>query len=587
MMARNLVELARASVARNANRPLFGEQFDHTWHWVTYRQWQDDVDALRGGLATLGIQPGDRIAIVSRNGAAWATCAYASYGLGAAFVPMYEAQRPEDWEFILRDCAARVVFGRTPQIVAALEAMRERLPALQHVLQIEGEGARTVHALQALGREHPCPVRDVEPDAVAGFVYTSGTTGLPKGAMLSHRNLCSNIDGTLSAFPLRASDRTVSFLPWAHVYGQVCELHLLVAAGGSTAFNTSTEHLVHDLETVKPTILVAVPRIFNMIHGNLRAKMEHEPRPIRFLFRRGIAASIRRRRGERIGIVDRVWLLLASVLFAAVRKKFGGNLRYAVSGSATLSRDVAEFIDALGIEVYEGYGMTETSPIMALNRPGHRKFGTVGVPIEGVRIDIDESLGGSPGEGEIVVHGPNVMLGYHARPDENARTFTPDGGLRTGDLGRFDADGYLSITGRIKEQYKLENGKYVMPGPLEERLALSPYIKNVMLYGANRPHNVALVVVDRAALPDGADAQKLVQQELDRLGADLRGYERPRACVLIDEPFTVDNGLLTPTLKLKRRVVTERYQVLLDGLYRPAPEPPLLDHREPRRPLRL
>jgi long-chain acyl-CoA synthetase len=582
-----LVELGRESTQRFANRPLFGERRGTTWQWMTYADWQGHIDALRSGLAQLGVAPGERVAIVSRNSAAWATAAYATYGLGAAFVPMYEAQRPQDWEFILRDCEATIVFGRTPEIVAALEAMRSRLPALRHVVQIEDDAAtsetsETVATLEARGRAAPIPERPVASEDIAGLIYTSGTTGFPKGAMLTHANLTSNIDATLAEFPLSPTDRTLSFLPWAHVYGQACELHMGVTAGASTAFNVSTEHLIEDLAEVRPTILVAVPRIFNRIYAGLDAQMAERPKAVRFVFEHGLAASIRRRRGEQLGISAWIWYALASVLFAVIRRKFGGRLRYAISASATLSRKVAEMIDGLGIDVYEGYGMTETSPVIAMNRPGHRKLGTVGLPLSNVRVEIDQTRGSTPGEGEIIVYGPNVMKGYHARPDENARAFTADGGLRTGDLGRFDADGYLAITGRIKEQYKLENGKYVMPGPLEEKLALSPYIRNVMLYGDGKPYNVALVSIDSdrvrgwaqdSAVSLAADltrdprVRSLIQSELDRTGAELRAYERPRACTLTEQAFTVENGLLTPTLKLKRRDVVAMFGSALEALY--------------------
>jgi long-chain acyl-CoA synthetase len=345
-------------------------------------------------------------------------------------------------------------------------------------------------------------------------------------------------------------------------------------------------------------MLVAVPRIFNKIHAGVKAQIEHRPRPIRALFRRGLAASVRRKHGERLGLGERVLCWLAGFLVAAIRRKLGGRLRYAISGSATLSHEVADFVDGIGIAVYEGYGLTETSPIVAFNRPGRRRIGSVGVPIEGVTIEIDRSRGTEPAEGEIVVHGPNVMKGYHARPDENARAFTPDGGLRTGDLGYVDDDGFLFITGRIKDQYKLENGKYVMPGPLEEQLALSPYIRNVVLFGANHPYNVALVAIDPDRVREWARDHRLavddptrdpgvidlIGGELDRLSAHFRSYERPRACALTEMPFTVENGMLTPTLKVKRREVESRFGAVLEQLYdrpspAPAPVPPLAGAR--------
>ncbi len=580
----NLVELAEASVERYAGRPLFGERRDGKWAWKSYAAWQRDVDQARAGLAALGVAPGDKVAIISRNSAEWATAAYASYGLGATFVPMYEQQRPDDWEFILRDCGAVAVFGRSQQIVEAIDEMRPRLPALRHVIAIEGpiDDARSLLALQQHGRVRPIAARYPKGEDLAGLVYTSGTTGKPKGVMLTHGNIASNVIATLSEFPLTRDDRSVSFLPWAHVYGQVVELHMLIAAGASTAFNRSADHLLEDLADVKPTILVAVPRIFNKLHIAVRTQIDHKPKLVRRLFERGIAASIQKHRGNHLSLGQRFIYFLAGFLFAAIRRKLGGRLKYACSGSATLSRDVAEFINALGIEVYEGYGLTETSPIVSTNRPGYRKFGSVGQVIPGVSVEIDQTRGESPGEGEIIVHGPNVMRGYHDRPEENARAFTANGGFRTGDLGRLDDDGYLSITGRIKELYKLENGKYVMPTPLEERLQLSPYIQNVMLYGASRPYNVALVVIDvdrvRAwaterditLAPDitqDVRVQALIHEEIASLAKDFRPYERPLECHLTVAPLTVENGFLTPTLKLKRRTILDKFGEALERLY--------------------
>jgi long-chain acyl-CoA synthetase len=584
--ASDLLAIAEASVARYADRELFGEHGSGVWTWVTYGQWRERVDRARAGLAALGVAPGDRVAIISRNSAAWATAAYASYGLGAAFVPMYEAQGPAEAEHILRDCAASVVFCRTPEIAASVAAMQPRLPALRHlvVIEVADFDPRSMAALLRPAGGRDVAVRAVAPDDVATLIYTSGTTGVAKGVMLTHRNLASTVAATLAAFPIAPDDRTVSFLPWAHVFGQLGELHALIAAGASTAFNTDVTRLFDDLFDVRPTILVAVPRIFNRLHAAVLAELALRPRVLRAVFGRGLAASIRQRRGERIGVVDRVVRWLAAPLFARVRKRLGGRLRYAISGSATLLPEVAEQIDGLGIDVYEGYGLTETSPTVTMNRPGHRRFGSVGQPIAGVTVMIDTAHGETAGQGEIVVHGPNVMKGYHARPDEDARVFTADGGLRTGDLGRIDDAGYLYITGRIKEQYKLENGKYVMPGPLEERLALSPFIRNAMLYGADREFNVALVVIEPAeirrwaadhhvalAADLTADAQvrALIQGELDREAAAFRPFERPRAALLTEEPLTVEAGLLTPTLKLRRRAVVARFGAALDALYPP------------------
>jgi long-chain acyl-CoA synthetase len=585
---RDLVELCADSCRRFADRPLFGEKHGGAWEWTTYEVFGHLVDDLRGGLADLGVGAGDRVAIVSRNRIAWAVAAYATYGLGATFVPMYDAQGPDEWRFILEDSGARVVFGGGPRVLDGLLATQPGLPDLAHVISIDGDRAATGRVvcyddLLARGREAPvdavCPGRD----AIAGFVYTSGTTGRPKGVLLSHGNLASNIAAATAAFPIAPDDRTVAFLPWAHVYGQVVELHILLASGASTAFNQALDQLPADLAAIHPTILVAVPRIFHRIHDAVRAQIATKPAVVRALFRAGLGHATRRARGEALGPVEALELRLADrLIFAKVRERFGGRLRYAISASAALSPEVARFVDALGIPVYEGYGLTETSPVVATNRPGARKLGSVGRPIPGVTVHIDEAASPVPGQGEIIVHGPNVMIGYHRRPEETARALDLDGGLHTGDLGYLDAHGYLYITGRIKEQYKLENGKYVMPTPLEQQLTASPYIAHAMLYGANRPFNVALIAIDATAVtawaaregvelegdPAANEAVRdLIAAEIERRSAGFRGFERPRAFVCVSDELTVENGLLTPTLKLKRRELLARYGDRLEALY--------------------
>ncbi len=601
----SLVEMAEDRFQRFADRPLFGERRDGRWSWTTYAEVGRFVDELRGGLAALGVGSGDRVAIVSRNSIAWAAAAYATYGLGATFVPMYEAQRASDWEFILKDCAASVVIGRTPEIAAELAEMKPRLPSLRHVIAVAGSPGdpSSLEELRKRGRDAPVPAIHPDPEVVAGFVYTSGTTGQPKGVMLTHRNLATNVAAATSVFPLAADDCSVSFLPWAHVYGQVVELHIFLSLGAATAFNDDVARLIDDLGEVHPTILVAVPRIFNRMHAAIREQIAARSRIIRALFDSGLRASIRRRRGLPLGLGERMVRWLADrLVFAKIRARFGGRLKYAISASATLSPEVGAFIDGVGLDVYEGYGLTETSPVVSTNRPGARKLGSVGRTIPGVTVRIDETLGDAPGRGEIVVYGPNVMKGYFQRPEENAKAFTPDGGLRTGDIGYVDAEGYLFITGRIKEQYKLENGKYVMPTPLEEQLALSPFIVNVMLHGQDRPFNVALVVIDpdhirawateRGIPADGDLAQTpavhdLIAGELSRLSAEFREYERPRLFVLTTDQLTIDNGMLTPTLKLKRRSVLARYGTAIEALYEARVPESVVPPGAPARPAEL
>lgn len=581
----SLVEVWEQSSRRFAERNALAERSPGgEWVWSSFTDVAARVDRCRAGLARLGVSPGDRIAILSDNRIDWVVACYAIYGLEGALVPMYQAQLEREREHILEDSGATIALVATEPLFRSVSALKERLPSLRAVigLDLPPEHPDGFEALLALGEAEPIPARHPAPGTVAGFFYTSGTTGLPKGVVLTHANLGSNLLAMREVFPLAPGEVSLSFLPWAHSFGQVCELHYGLSQGMSIAINDAIPNLLENMKEIRPTILVAVPRVFNRIYRAVMQDISRRPALLRKLFHDGLEVAAQHRRGERVGFVRELELKLDDkLIFEKIRERFGGRLEKVISGSAALTLEVAELIDALGIKVYEGYGLSETSPVVAANTPRHRKLGSVGRVLPGVRVAIDESKGEGRGDGEIIVHGPNVMRGYHNRPDENAAALTEDGGLRTGDLGYLDEDGYLFITGRIKEQYKLENGKYVMPGAVEEELKLSPFIANVMVHGDGRPYNIAIVVPDRAALEDWAKREgielkdpardrrvlALLMDELQKHGDTLRGYEIPRKLLIVTEEFTTEGGLLTPTLKLKRREVLSRYRREIDALY--------------------
>jgi long-chain acyl-CoA synthetase len=581
---KNLVDLYEQACRDFGSRELFGTKRDGAWSWLSYGEFGRQVDEFRTGLASLGVGAGDRVAIVANNRVEWAVAAYATYGRRAAFVPMYESQLPDEWVFILRDCGAKMVLAATPAIFETLQKRKIEIPSLEAVigLDLPASDERSFASVQARGKGKTLPPEQPSPNEIAGFIYTSGTTGEPKGVVLTHKNFVANVNAINQVFGMEPSDRSLAFLPWAHAFGQTAELHALLSQGLSIGINDEIPNLVQNLAEVRPTVLIAVPRIFNRIYDGINKQMADKPAPIRSLFHAGVAAATRRSRGESIGpLASAARALADALIFKKVRAKVGGRLRFAVCGSAALSKDVAEFVDAIGIDVYEGYGLTEATPVVTTNYPGNRKLGSIGKPLPGVRVVIDTEVTNDPVNGEIVVYGDNVMQGYHNRPAENAATFTADGGLRTGDMGRIDEDGYVYITGRIKEQYKLETGKYVVPSPLEEELKLSPYIANVMLYGDNKPHNVALVVPDRDSLKRWATQQgktlgdpatdpavrELIRSELASYAQSFKSYERPKDFVIVNEDFTVESGLLTPKLSVKRRNVMAKYGGALEALY--------------------
>lgn len=578
----NLVRLFDDCTTKYAQKPLFGSREASGWSWMSYAEFAERAASARAGLASLGIQPGDRVAVISNNRVEWAICAYGAYTRGAIYVPMYEAQLDKEWEFILRDSGAKLCLVANAAIEARVKNLQADLPELAHVVCFEGSSYAD---MMQNGRNQPVAPASPADSDIATFIYTSGTTGNPKGVKLSHYNLAANVSGVLDVAPVQEGDRSLAFLPWAHVFGGTIELNTGMAIGGSIAICDNTDKLLGYLPEAQPTMLFAVPRIWNRIYDGVRKQIAAKPAIIRAIFEAGLRAKSKKKRGESPTLGESIALPLAEKLvFSKIVARFGGRLRFAFSGAAALSRDVAEFIDNLGIQVFEGYGLTESSGCTTANAPGACRIGSVGKVIPGVDVRLDKNAtGASEGEGEIVIYGTGVMHGYHNLPDVTKESLTADGGLRTGDLGRFDADGFLYITGRVKELFKLENGKYVAPAPLEEKIQLSPYIAQCVIHGSNKPHIVALIVPDFTSLKSWAETngvpsdktnllrdprvRALIRDEIDGHSREFKGYETVREFVLEGDELTTANGMLTPTMKLKRRNVAAKFGTQLDALY--------------------
>lgn len=587
----NLVDMIEGSIARYPDNPLFGTK-DATgvYRWVSYREVGDRIDHLRAGLRQLGVGANDAVGIICGNRTEWAVVAFATYGLGARFIPMYEKELVQTWKYIIQDGGIKVLLVVNESVRLQIEAFRHEAPSLEQVVVIEAEGDGSMEALERLGAARPVAADRPQPDDIAVLIYTSGTTGKPKGVLLSHGNLTSNFIAGGRCLPqLDQHSRSLSILPWAHSFGQTGELYVFSYLGGSIGFMENVTTLAEDIALVKPTIVVAVPRVFNKIHDGILAKVDEAGGFAKKVFQAALSWSAEKRRRAETGRVDRATLLKAwladRLVFSKIRERVGGCLECGVSGSATMNVAINQFFSDIGIPVYNCYGLTETSPAATMNGPLGNRFGSVGRPIDGVRIEIDRNLlDPTSEEGEIVVYGPNVMQGYHNNAEATRQVMTPDGGLRTGDQGRLDADGFLFITGRIKEQYKLENGKYVFPSSLEEEIKLVPWVENSMIYGDGRPYNICLLVPAHQVLEQYAKEHSLSAAAADLLGkrsvrdmiADavtkhlqgkFGGYEVPRKYLFLSRSFSLDNGMLTQTLKLKRKTVLQTYEAAIEALY--------------------
>jgi len=589
---KNLPDLLAKSVARFGDKPRFGTRVsENNWTWMSYAEWGKAVDEFRAGLASLGIGKGGVVAVIANNSPEWAIGAYATYTLGAFYVPMYEKQNADDWRFIINDSGAQVLLVAGDHIAKKAGPLVDEIEGLKHMVNLTGaESDPTSYAaLRKVGAASPVPSADPDPQDLCGLIYTSGTTGNPKGVQLSHENIISNVNAMQTLLPM-TDDRSLSFLPWAHSFGQTLELHVLTSFGCSSAIVDDVNNLIPYMSEVKPTLLFSVPRIFNKVYDKLNKRAASSPPLRRALMNAAFANADAKRalanQGKSSSWVDFKHGLFDKIVFSKVRDTLGGRLRFAFSGGAAISKEVAEFIDNAGITVYEGYGLSETSPVATANYPDNQRIGSVGKAIPGVEIIIDTAAVGDEmgDQGEILIKGPNIMKGYHNLPDKTAEVIREDGAFRSGDLGRLDADGYLFITGRIKEQYKLENGKYVVPAPLEEQLKLSGFINQAMIFGANKLFNVAVIVPDEESAAEWGKAngvtgglgeiikndafKKVIEAEMSKWSeSKFKGFERVKKFRLIAEEFSTDNDMLTPTLKLKRRNVIKTYQHLLDEMY--------------------
>jgi len=557
---------------------------------ITYAEIGLRIANARGGLAALGIGKGDAVGIIANNRPEWAVLAFATFGCNASYVPMYEKELEKIWKYIIRDSGLKFLIVSKPEIYEKVKDFPAEIPTLEKIYVIDSDRENSLAALEKLGADNPSPPLIPLHDDIAVLIYTSGTTAEPKGVLLSHGNITYNALTGCKLFPeLQKEQVGISMLPWAHSYAITAELTSWIHFGGTLGFMREVSTLAEDMRLVRPHFLVSVPRVFNKVYDTIQLRMSDEGGAKKKLFDAACAAAREKRElaaaGKSSLLLNLKVALLDKLVFSKIRAVVGGRIAGAMTGSAAMNKEIAEFFFDIGISIYDCYGLTETAPGITMNSSTAWKIGSVGKVMPGQRVVIDKSVSEEGADdGEIIVYGPNVMKGYHNKPQETAAVMTADGGFRTGDRGRLDEDGFLWITGRIKEQYKLNNGKYVFPAAIEEEIKLLPNVANAMIYGDGRPYNVCLVLPDfevaaRWAKKEGLTTEPetllanpdfremLIEEIQEHLSKSFGNYEIPEKYHLISEDFTVDNRMLTQTLKLKRREVLDHYASEIEALY--------------------
>ena len=559
------------------------------WTPVSDRELLARVSATAAALSEAGVGPGDRVAILSENRPEWATADYAALGLGAIDVPIYATLPANQVAYILRDCAAKVVFASRDQLPKILE-IRGELPGLQVVVALDDPGAASgVRRFTELVEAGERAVRAgfdfrqralaVTRDQVATLIYTSGTTGTPKGVMLTHYNLASNVAGILQhGFDqvIRAGDVTLSFLPLSHVFERTVD-YIYFDVGCTITYAESMDKVADNLLEVRPNLAVSVPRLFEKIYARVTGVTGIKQVLVRWAKRVGAAVAEARLAGREPGAATLLQYRIADrIVFSKLRERTGGALRLFVSGGAPLSAEIAKFFHAAGLPVYEGYGLTETSPVIAVNKPGAVRLGAVGPVIPGVEVAIGDG-------GEVLTRGPHVMKGYWNNPDATSEVIDAEGWFHTGDIGALE-DGFLRITDRLKNLLVTAGGKNIAPQPMENLAALSPYVAQVVMIGDRRAFPSMIVVpdfevvgpwakgqgldpADRAALCLDPRVVSLIQEDVVGRLDEFARYELPKKFLLLPDEFTIENGMLTPTLKVKRKIVEQRYGEEIEGLY--------------------
>ena len=600
--ADSLVALVHNSVLRNPDKEALRWKLPKTrrqaggppeeeavaWTSTSYRQTWDWITQVAMGLKHLGIRDGDRVCIMSRTRPAWLAADLGSLSLGAVTCPIYPSVEPQQAAFVINNVGARLIFVENLQQAAKIDQVRADCPTLEHLVVVDDrgrlpEGAISFDDIFDLATVDPGEIREWNEtwqaygrDRVATIVHTSGTTANPKGVVLTHGNILHNFEGGVQAVDFNENDLFLSFLPLSHMTERAAGQIVPLGRGCTIAYaEPAIERLAANMAEVRPTVMVAVPRLYERLYARVVSTVEAGPGLRRKIFGWALGLGRAKYANHLAGRPNPAWLRLQlavadRLVFHKIKARTGGRVRYFVSGGAPLSQEIGEFFYAMGMLILEGYGLTETAPLLTINRPGDFKFGTVGKPVAETQIRID------PVTGEVLARGPQVMHGYLNQPEETARVIDADGWFHTGDIGEIDPEGRIIITDRLKNIIVLGNGKNVAPAPMEIAILTSRYIAQAVILGDNQPYTGALLVPDFEQVTTWATAngiaampherlvaekaiQKLIEGEVKAKLDGFAGYERPRRMALLPRLLSEEEGELTPSLKVKTRVVVANW----------------------------
>jgi long-chain acyl-CoA synthetase len=580
---------------QDSERPALMYKSENGYQGITYSKLRTNMRNFAYGLSALGIKRNDKVAIVSENRPEWVYADMALAHLGIISVPVYPTLTPKQIEFIFKDADVVCAIVSNQFQLSKIQKIKYGVPKLKHTIVFSEKGivedkfVKLLKSVYALGEraasadpyflEEQCNL--TKPEDLLTIIYTSGTTGDPKGAMLTHRNLVSNIQSIAPCYPIFDTDVMLSYLPLSHAFERMAGYYTMFGCGVTLAYAASVETIAENLLEVKPTLITTVPRLLERLHARLLKQIESSSPVKQIMFhwavKVGHSYRVAKRRGQPSTLLTGEHTLADKLVFSKIRERMGGRVRFFVSGGAALAPELGEFFDAVGIMIIEGYGMTESSPVISVNRVDDYRFGTVGKAIPGVEVKIAD-------DGEILTRGPHVMKGYWKNKKATDEIIDSAGWLHTGDIGIFDQRGFLVITDRKKHIFVNSGGKNIAPQPIENLFSQSQYIDQMVLIGEKRMFCSALVVPDYEALKAYAkkhhiryssvdelinnhEIRKLFDKDINSLQKDLSNYERVRKYTLLGNPLTIDNGEITPTMKIKRKIVEERYKDLIEKMY--------------------